>query len=106
MAAARASWFALPVTKLSKVKPRFSRERSWIGASAAGLVPTGRGRATGSAPRGGAPPRPGPAGGPQPQAELASARFGGQALDAGGEAFTDEFEHETIGRGQREGVAR
>src|SRR5437868_1393440 len=58
MAAARASWFAFPVTKLSNEKPRLRRERSCTTGSAAGRAAAGALRAGVSAPRASTSRRP------------------------------------------------
>src|SRR5207253_36772 len=86
MAAARASWFALPVTKLSNVKPRLRRARS----SAEGAWAASRCAAREH----------------ELQAALPAARLGGETLYARGKALAHQLEHESVGGGQHERVVR
>jgi hypothetical protein len=77
----------LPVTKLSKLKPRLSRPRS------GGVSACGAGRGCVGALRQ-----------YQPQAGLAAAGLGDQALDARGEALAHQLEHEAVRRGEDQHV--
>src|SRR5690606_34738089 len=65
MAAARASWLALPMTKLSNVRSRFRREWSWMDSSVAACTGAGWGgvMTAGAATLAPAGPAAGPAAG-------------------------------------------
>jgi hypothetical protein len=93
MAAARASWFALPVTKVSNENVGLSRARSRLD----GFDRPRRGLR-------GADRRLRAARQHQAQAELAPARLGGEPFDARGKALAHELEHESVWRCQDQGI--
>jgi len=95
IAAARASWLALPVTKLSNENARFRRStlqnRRYFACTALRRLPT---RARRHRRRVREPA----------DAEVATGSLGGEPLDASDEALAHVFEHEAVGCSENQRV--